>query len=250
MIDLTNKKIGRLTVLTPDPLRKGYWYCRCDCGKLKSIRGSNLAYKGHVISCGCAKRENKPFHDYTGERFGKLLVISYAGDKQGKSQKERLWLIRCDCGNEIIRPSTAFHHQKSCGCTIKTQGGYSNKYKRFYAFTRKLRKLDPEIGSTIEIANALLFKHLAFSNGHNRTYPALKNRNLPLTLDNIIFTDKHSKSLYGRKTNPTNQVGIFVTVNGEKGNLSYWAKKLSLTRERARQLHKLNRLEERIYANQ
>ncbi len=53
-IDLTNKKFGLYLVLK----REGYlgkataWVCRCECGKVKRIRGGDLRDK-KVLSCGC-----------------------------------------------------------------------------------------------------------------------------------------------------------------------------------------------------
>lgn len=59
--DLTGKKFGKLTVLKRDEdhiTQKGYkvlyWICQCECGTIKSIRGSELV-KGGVRSCGCSK---------------------------------------------------------------------------------------------------------------------------------------------------------------------------------------------------
>lgn len=54
--------------------------------------------------------------DLTGSRYGKLVVVEYAGkDKNGYTT----WLCRCDCGNEkIIRGSKLKDGDiKSCGCS-------------------------------------------------------------------------------------------------------------------------------------
>lgn len=46
LIDLTGNKYGFLTVLEKDNNRKtnngSYWICKCDCGKIKSIKSSSL----------------------------------------------------------------------------------------------------------------------------------------------------------------------------------------------------------------
>ena len=58
-IDLTNKKFGKLLVLEEVPERRNkkiYWKCRCDCGNIKEISGSDLK-SGKVVSCGCKKAE-------------------------------------------------------------------------------------------------------------------------------------------------------------------------------------------------
>ena len=52
--------------------------------------------------------------DHTGERYGYLTVVKYAGS----TPKDVLWLCKCDCGNEKI---IAARHlcdgrKSSCGC--------------------------------------------------------------------------------------------------------------------------------------
>lgn len=57
LIDLTGQRFGRLTVLGRDLSKTGdavFWNCKCDCGSIKSIVGSNLRY-GHTQSCGCLR---------------------------------------------------------------------------------------------------------------------------------------------------------------------------------------------------
>ena len=56
--DLTGKKFGRLEVIGVDPDcgRKTYYYCRCECGNTKRVRGDSLM-NGAIKSCGCLKRE-------------------------------------------------------------------------------------------------------------------------------------------------------------------------------------------------
>ena len=44
LIDLTDMRFGKLTVIERAPNRNGktYWKCKCDCGTEKEIRGSSL----------------------------------------------------------------------------------------------------------------------------------------------------------------------------------------------------------------
>lgn len=63
MIELTGKKIGRLTVIrrngqyiSPKGKKEPLWLCKCDCGIEVTERGSQLR-NGKVKSCGCLKRE-------------------------------------------------------------------------------------------------------------------------------------------------------------------------------------------------
>ncbi|GHV07575.1 hypothetical protein FACS189485_18100 [Spirochaetia bacterium] len=58
--DLTGQRFGRLTVLYKggkDVSGKTLFWCRCECGIEKFIRGSALQ-RGGTISCGCYHREN------------------------------------------------------------------------------------------------------------------------------------------------------------------------------------------------
>lgn len=77
---LKGLKFGKLLVLDDDPIRTGKsktltWNCKCECGRVKYITGSNLKY-GTVTSCGqppcCNHVTNKTHGFSTG---GKLNPI-------------------------------------------------------------------------------------------------------------------------------------------------------------------------------
>ena len=55
------------------------------------------------------------FLDRTNMRYGRLLVIKYAGkDKRNK----HLWLCQCDCGNKkvVVADNLSSGKSNSCGC--------------------------------------------------------------------------------------------------------------------------------------
>ena len=56
--------------------------------------------------------------DLTGQRFGSLEVIEYAGKKPNR---HIVWKCKCDCGNvcEIEGCNLKSGHTKSCGCLRK-----------------------------------------------------------------------------------------------------------------------------------
>lgn len=60
-LDLTGRRFGRLRVLGMQEMDCGngsrVWLCRCDCGKLYSVRQGNLIHK-NVQSCGCLRGKN------------------------------------------------------------------------------------------------------------------------------------------------------------------------------------------------
>ena len=56
--DLSGQQFGALQVearIDTEP-RHVHWRCRCDCGGMVVVQGSNLK-NGHTTSCGCARRE-------------------------------------------------------------------------------------------------------------------------------------------------------------------------------------------------
>lgn len=59
LIDMTGRKIGKLTVISKAPQlnyknTKARWKCKCDCGTITIVQGDNLR-NGHSTSCGCNK---------------------------------------------------------------------------------------------------------------------------------------------------------------------------------------------------
>ena len=63
LIDITNQKFGRLTVIEPaarpdtaKTTHHKHWLCRCTCGREKVVDGSSLR-RGITKSCGCLVRE-------------------------------------------------------------------------------------------------------------------------------------------------------------------------------------------------
>lgn len=59
------------------------------------------------------------FKDLTGQKFGKLTVLSRAESKIDKSGKSRtMWYCRCDCGNDTTVSADYLKRSKcpSCGC--------------------------------------------------------------------------------------------------------------------------------------
>lgn len=57
------------------------------------------------------------FEDLTGQRFGRLMVISRAEDYVSPGGKRTArWLCRCDCGKEIVMLRNTLKKATSCGC--------------------------------------------------------------------------------------------------------------------------------------
>jgi hypothetical protein len=60
-VDRTGLVYGRLTVLSEAPRRRASlveWHCRCECGKLTTVRACNLQ-SGSTVSCGCKHKAGR-----------------------------------------------------------------------------------------------------------------------------------------------------------------------------------------------
>ena len=67
------------------------------------------------------------FNDLTGQKFGKLTVIGYAGmDKH----HNKSWLCECECGNQkVVRQGSLVNDiTKSCGCAKYDAGQRGKKF--------------------------------------------------------------------------------------------------------------------------
>lgn len=68
--------------------------------------------------------------DYTGQRFGRLVVLKEGEGKRSKGGKfHRTWICKCDCGNitEVKGFSLKAGKTISCGCAhYDNKGGFKN----------------------------------------------------------------------------------------------------------------------------
>lgn len=147
-LNLIGQKFGRLTVvdIAPNKGKRTQWKCICDCGN-EYIGLTESLRSGALRSCGCLRVETartngmKELKDLSGQKFGKLTVLSYAGSDRNRSS----WKCECECGNivnvnqmELVRGDTL-----SCGC-LRTSFGelqiekilkeHQITYKKEYSF--------------------------------------------------------------------------------------------------------------------
>ena len=125
-IDLTGHRYGRLLVehrepphITPGGRKLYMWACLCECGNRVTVTTNNLR-RGNTKSCGCY-RDDALAKELTGERFGRLVVVS----RNGSSKRgDAMWLCKCDCGTQktIIRSALVSGRTKSCGCLQRDAG--------------------------------------------------------------------------------------------------------------------------------
>lgn len=124
---LIGQKINKWTVLNlKSEGRSFYATCICECGTVKDVNIYNLI-NGKSKDCGCGRKKmlsETKCKDLIGQRFGKLVAV----EKLPESNKfnRHLYRCKCDCGNEIIVPSSSLttEHTNSCGCLLS----YYNMY--------------------------------------------------------------------------------------------------------------------------
>lgn len=79
----------------------------------------------------------QPFIDLTGQRFGKLTVIEFAG-KDDSKYRYRQWKCVCDCGKtKVVTYRDLKRDQcKSCGCMMRAGLAKGGMNKRDYGEAR------------------------------------------------------------------------------------------------------------------
>lgn len=129
LIDLTGQKFNHWTVIERAPNNKkgqSMWLCECDCDNhtRKVVNGYTLR-AGKSKSCGCLQKEtmkNILLEDLTGQKFGHLTVLEYAGSD---ANRKALWKCQCDCEAKtivVIRSNDLKQGKTiSCGC-ISSKG--------------------------------------------------------------------------------------------------------------------------------
>jgi NACalpha-BTF3-like transcription factor len=93
-------------------------------------------------------RARKPIADMTGQKFGKLTVLSYHHTdtkiKNNQQYNKDYYLCQCECGNTTIvdKGSLKYGHTKSCGCLIKDILTTRNKTEKMRQVTINRNKTD------------------------------------------------------------------------------------------------------------
>ncbi len=83
--------------------------------------------------------------DLTGQRFGRLLVLSRAANNP--QNRQPMWCCRCDCGKEtvVIGRDLRGGHTQSCGClnrdaTIERSTTHGGCYTRLYSIWNNMKE--------------------------------------------------------------------------------------------------------------
>jgi hypothetical protein len=126
---LPGMQFGDLTVIEEIENSSPRLYkCKCSCGDEVVFERTQLT-SNVVHYCGNKNNhiERTNFNNLAGQRFGKLTVIKFSHWlDHNNGHRDRMWLCKCDCGNECIvnHRYLRFGDTESCGCT-KSRGNAS-----------------------------------------------------------------------------------------------------------------------------
>lgn len=126
-LDYVGRKIGHLSVIAMlneyEGKKGSFCRCVCDCGNECVVPSYGLLKRKHPPSCGCMKKyyqqkqAERNRKDYTGMRFGRL-VVEYMKYNTGSTTYAH---CLCDCGNHVDIRATELTRKdgkatRSCGC--------------------------------------------------------------------------------------------------------------------------------------
>lgn len=137
-IDLMGQKFDNLMVVKyigQDKHKQSIWECLCDCGNTRESTTSNLRQNKvkYCLACGESRRKI----DLSGKKFDKLTVIRDVGCDE--KHRGRVWLCKCDCGNEISMGASVLKSgkSKSCGCSSSIQNLTGKRFGKLVVLRRE-----------------------------------------------------------------------------------------------------------------
>lgn len=229
--ELIGQVFGKLTVqlyLDPDEFPEESrlnvrYLCACACGqsfiaqrnrllmKRSGVKDGTTAYR--QVDCGCGRQERRakraPKRDLTGQVFGRLTVISWAGFKQQAKQRHSAWLCHCACGvDKAIQEANLLHGGSlSCGClqheSNLTHGLSNTPFSRQLACFRFLVKKYP--AKTRDWPSLQAFKDEMYASfleavkTHGQVTIDPRDPTLPFGPGNAVWVPKHRRFVGGHK---------------------------------------------------
>lgn len=186
-------------------------------------------------------KHSNNFIDISGKKYGRLLVLSYYGTKNRRSQ----WLCKCDCGKEVIVDGYRLRSgkTKSCGCLSKetarekaTKHGMSSSRIYFIHNSMNERCFNPNSSEYynygyrgISVCDAWKgrigfenFLKWSMKNGYSDD----------LSIDRINVNGNYEPSncrwVTQKEQMNNTRFNLFVEYNGETYTLSEWSEKLKI----------------------
>lgn len=184
------------------------------------------------------KQKNKPGprpRDLTGERFGRLVVVSYAGNQR--------WKCCCDCGqeNEVWAPDLKRGKTKSCGCLQlevaktgdcrRTHGGSNSPEYR--SWTSMIRRCSDEKCPGYERYGGRGISVCDRWKSFENFVADMGQRPKGMSIDRIDYDGNYEPDncrWADAKTQSSNtSVAVLITANGKTQTLTDWSRETGLS---------------------
>lgn len=126
--NMTGRRFGRLLVIDYEGMNSRHttmWRCKCDCSKEKVVQRGALI-NGTTWRCG----RNCPLDTgmVPGATFGALILVRKLNDSA--TQRDEMWLCRCECGNEITTTTRKLRRGVITSCGCRTNAGRATADRR------------------------------------------------------------------------------------------------------------------------
>lgn len=184
---------SRLTVIARGD-KPNHSICTCVCGNKLEVNNDNLKYKT-TKSCGCLRGA-----DLLNMRFGRLLVVEYAG--RHAKLKEKQWKCKCDCGKFRLTRTSPLKsgNTQSCGClqgesllkAIRIEKGQAGLNKLFSVYKTKAKDRNHSFSLNISEFKEITSKNCIYCGDIPRHYS---------------LTNEHSRYLYNGIDRMDNKIG-------------------------------------------
>jgi hypothetical protein len=101
---VSGQRFGMLTTVQPviPQKPKGFWECRCDCGRLITVRVYKLVSK-HTQSCGCRNQFGKYRHSPSIHRERASLAKAIQQYRDGARRRGYVWGLSDEQAETIFR---------------------------------------------------------------------------------------------------------------------------------------------------
>lgn len=121
--------------------------CKCVCGNVIDVKQKYLC-RGVHHNCGCLRDNQLHFNALEvkdGDRYGRLTIVSETDKWKGR----RMFLCRCDCGNEVVvgLGNLRNGHTQSCGCLQIERAVSSNRKYNTYETDGEVTKVFDDKGN-------------------------------------------------------------------------------------------------------
>ena len=176
--------------------------------------------------------------DLAGQRFGRLVAIRDVGSN---AHRRRLWLCRCDCGEQTVVCTNSLRKKdtKSCGCLLResTTHGHTINGKRsrtYICWQQMLSRCRNPNDTSFSYygGRGITVCELWFS--FENFLADIGESPEGLTIERVDNDGNYSKnnciwaSQYVQQNNRRNC--IFATIDGRTQTLTQWARELGIKR--------------------